>query len=363
MLFHREERALANLAPGPVGWPYWVRLGAVLAVAAVFLAVALVPGLGMAARMLALLVPVVLAAAGFGLATGLAAATLGFALILWQALREAGSISLDSLIDAFLWFAVAKLTAALIALQRRQLRRQAVARREAEQAAEQQGLLLDEMSHRVRNDMQRLIGMLQAQARTEPQAAQALQRAAGRVQVLGRLHQRLSHRAEAAVVDSRTFLEGLVEDLRVGVEPGRPVALTVTAESHALPFAMAADLGLVVNELVTNALKHGFPDNRSGVIRISFSLEDGLYSLAITDNGVGLTTPEPRSSGSGQRLIQALAAQLGGRLDIARAEVGGTQCNLTFPVQRPETGGSAPLELPAGVRPLAATGTDDASGG
>ncbi len=336
---------------------------------AVFLALgAFAPGLGAATRMLLLLAPVVLAAAGFGLATGLATATLGFALILWQALREVGGISLDAFINAFLWFAVAKLTAALIALQRRQMRLQATARREAEVSAEQQRLLLDEMSHRVRNDMQRLIGMLQSQARTEPQAAQALQRAAGRVQVLGRLHQRLSRRAETAVVDSRTFLEELVEDLRTGIEPGRPVALTATVEPHALPVSMAADLGLVVNELVTNALKHGFPANRSGVIRVAFGRDDGLYSLVVADTGIGLRDEDPRlgmgqgmGQGSGRRLVQALAAQLGGRIGFAGGEVGGAQVSLVFPVQRPE-GVTVPAEAPPPPPPLAATGTEGDSG-
>ncbi len=351
-------------APRSPGLEGWVRPGAALGVLVLFALGGFAPGIGTTPRMLLLLAPVVLASAGFGLAVGLASATLGFALILWQGLRTAGGIGLEAFIDAFLWFAVAKLAASLIAVQRRQVRRQVAARREAELAAEQQGLLLDEMSHRVRNDMQRLIGMLQAQARTDPQAAQALQRAAGRVQVLGRLHQRLSRRAETAVVDSKVFLEGLVEDLRTGIEPGRPVALTVNAEAHALPLAMAADLGLVVNELVTNALKHGFPTNRSGVIRVAFGQDDGLYSLVVADTGIGLAAEEPRQGtghGTGQRLIQALASQLGGRMTLARGEVGGTQVSLVFPAQRPEGGGALP-EAPPSPPPLAATGTEGDTG-
>jgi two-component sensor histidine kinase len=309
---------------------------------------------------LLLLVPVVLAAASFGLAVGLASATLGFALILWQEVQLAGTLTLDGFVDAFLWFAVAKLTAALIAIQRRQLVRHATARYAAETAAGQQELLLDEMSHRVRNDMQRLTGMLQSQARTDPLAAQALQRAAGRVQVLGRLHQRLSRRAETALVDSKTFLDGLVEDLRAGIEPGRPVAVTCVAESHSLPLAMAADLGLVVNELVTNALKHGFPSNRTGVIRVAFGRDDEFYSLMVADTGIG--PAEETRQGMGQRLIQALATQLGGRVNLARGEVGGTQFSLVFPVQRAEGGIPLPQAVPMPPLPPASTGTEGDSG-
>jgi two-component sensor histidine kinase len=301
-----------------------------------------------------MLAAVLLAALGLGLAVGLAAATCGFAVLLWRGMQTLPGLDLRTVIDAFIWFAVAKLTASLVALPRRHLRRQTTARQQAEAKLQQHELLLKEMSHRIGNDMQRLVGILQAEAVDEPLAASALQRAASRILVLGQLHRRLSLRereGEAeALVNSRVFLEGLTEDLRGLIDKHGPIALTVAAEAHELPVRRAADLGLVVNELVTNALKHGFPADSAAtaraVIRIDFYCNGESYDLTVTDNGVGLAA-RPKLGGLGQRLVRALATQLGGRLEILQSEVGGTRCRLTFPVEPPA--------LIAGTLPVVAT--------
>jgi two-component sensor histidine kinase len=135
-------------------------------------------------------------------------------------------------------------------------------------------------------------------------------------------------------VDSRDLLEGLADDLRAALLPESGIALTVSAEAHALPVAVAGDLGLVVNEFVTNALKYAFPRGQGGIVRVRFAKEGERFQLVVSDNGVGLgqaglTAVE---GGSGMRLVRALAAQLGGRIDLHVGEVGGTQCCLGFPV-------------------------------
>jgi two-component sensor histidine kinase len=345
--------------------PAWLQPAAVVAILAVGLA-AFSESLTQVHLQLLMLAAVLLSALGLGLAVGLSAATCGFAVLLWRGMQTAPGLDLRTVLDAFLWFAVAKLTASLVALPRRHLRRQTTARQQAETELQQHGLLLDEMSHRVGNDMQRLVGILQAEAVNEPLAASALQRAASRILVLGRLHRRLSLREgegeTEAVVDSRVFLEGLADDLRGLIDRHRPVALTVAAETHELPVRRAADLGLVVNELVTNALKHGFPAGSSAtagaVIRIDFHREGGSFDLTVTDNGVGLAA-SPKSGGLGQRLVRALATQLGGRLETLQSEVGGTRCRLIFPVEPPaliaNTFPVAPI-FPATSKP-GATGT------
>lgn len=312
-----------------------------------------VPTLGVAEIQAILLASVLLSTLALGLGAGLAAAAVGFAWLLWPA-AEAGTLGPAALLRALLWFALAKAMAAAIALPRGRLARLAARLRGAEVKARQRGLLLDEMSHRIRNDMQRLTGMLQAQAAADPAAAAGLLRAAGRIQVLGRVHRRLARRAGGSAVDSRVFLEELAADLRAALLPDSGIALVIGAEAHPLPVAVAGDLGLVVNELVTNALKYAFPPGRAGTIRIYFAREDGLYRLTVADNGIGL----PRSAGtggSGTRLVQALAGQLGGRLDRSGGEVGGTLCELRFPVRRPEAG--APPPLPPDAPPLRPAGT------
>jgi len=333
--------------------PVWLSLAAIGAILAVGLAT-FSDSLTLLHLQLLMLATVLLAALGLGLTVGLAAATCGFAVLLWRGMQTSIGLDLRTIIDAFLWFAVAKLTASLVALPRRHLRRQITARQQAEAELQQHGLLLKEMSHRIGNDMQRLVGILQAEAVDEPLAASALQRAASRILVLGQLHRRLSLRESegdaGAVVDSRVFLEGLTEDLRGLINLTGSIALTVTAEAHDLPVRRAADLGLVVNELVMNALKHGFPAGSAAparaVIRIDFHRNGESYDLTVTDNGVGLDA-SPKLGGLGQRLVRALATQLGGRLEILQSEVGGTRCRLTFPVEPPA--------VSAGTLPVAAT--------
>ncbi len=325
---------------------------------------------------LALLAAVLAGAFLSGLGAGLTAAALGFALLLWRAVEppaadgsggQGWTLDPEATVNAFLWFALAKLAAALVAALKNRIARLSEARGRAEAEARHRELLLAEMSHRVMNDMQMMVGVLHAQASqaADPEASDALRAAAGRVRVLGRVHERLSAQrrtgpaaasAGAAVADSRPFMEGLVADLRAGVGDLRPVSLAVSAESHLLPLAALGNIGLVVNELVTNALKHAFPGGREGVVRVSFRCEGATCELAVADNGVGLAAtrtagkgggPQPgRAAGSGggqgERLLRALAAQLGGRLDVVAGEVGGTLCRLRFPMPAPATSGAAP---------------------
>jgi len=273
--------------------------------------------------------------------------TLGFGLMLWRAVdNTAGggwALSFEAAVDGFFWFALAKLTAALVTAPQGLVTRLLERGWQAEAVARRRELLLAEMSHRTSNDLDLLVTMLQMQAAADPEAAEALGMAANRVSVFGRIHRRLSRGAEpGARVDSRLFLEGLVADLRAGLDGVRSVVLTVAAEAHFLSPARAGDIGLVVNELVTNALKHAFPNGREGVVRVTFRREEDAFELVVSDNGVGSTPGgAARAGGIGNQILRALAVQLGGRLDMVSGEVGGTQCRLGFPVPRPGNTDSA----------------------
>ena len=324
-------------------WPTALRLSTAVVLALIAFLLGLLPGVVSAAQLqLFFLGTVLISAVASGLAAGLVIATAGFGLMLWRAVdTTAGggwSLSAQTAFEAFCWFAVAKLAAALVAARQSLVKRLLEANHKAEAEARRQALLLSDMSHRVSNDMHLLVSMLQMQAAADPEAADALHKAAGRVFVLGRVHGRLSSSADhEAVVDSHLFLEGLVGDLRASVDGLRPVALTVVAESHALPLAQAGDVGLVVNELITNAFKHAFPGEREGVVRVSFRREEDSYELIVADNGIGEASEQAARDGGGlgTRIMRALAVQLGGRLEVVSGEVGGTQHLLRFPVRRP----------------------------
>jgi two-component sensor histidine kinase len=115
-------------------------------------------------------------------------------------------------------------------------------------------------------------------------------------------------------------------------EVGRPVKLTLDVEPVPLDIDIAIACGLVLNELLSNALKHAFPDGRSGTITVTFHCVDGSATLVVADDGVGLPAAQgghERPGSLGQRLVAALARQLRGTSSIESKR--GTRFTLTFP--------------------------------
>jgi two-component sensor histidine kinase len=202
------------------------------------------------------------------------------------------------------------------------------------QASEQsQETRLAETLHRVRNDLGALASLLTLQSRRRPEAADALAAAANQIRVLGRLHSRFSLAADGeAVVFCDDFLRELVRDLETTHFGEGGVRLEVEAEREALPLRTASTLGLIVNELVTNAAKYAFPNGR-GAIRVSFRRAEGVDTLIVADDGVG---PGDRiqGSGMGSDLLHRLAGQLGGEFRRERGPNGrGTTGIETVPVE------------------------------
>ena len=188
-------------------------------------------------------------------------------------------------------------------------------------------LLLREFRHRTRNDLHSLVGLLLLRARGahSADAREALREASGHALALARVHTRLTTASpgygEEAVVDSREFILGLVEDLQRSTAGDglRPVAVIAEAESHVLNNERAVQLGLVLNELVTNALKYAFPnEDVGGSVWVRFERQGAEYVLTVADDGEGLPVegdvPQPSRllAGLGTRLLRALASQLRG---------------------------------------------------
>jgi len=217
-------------------------------------------------------------------------------------------------------------------------------------------LLLREFRHRMRNDLHSLVGLLLLRARTAPSdaARDGLREAAGHAMALARVHTRLAaaEGENMAEADTREFVVGLCADIQAARfgEGLQTVALLVEAERHVLSAERAVQLGLVLNETVTNALKYAFPEDRAGTVRVRFTREGGDFVLVVADDGIGLplegdlagAPPElPRhGSGLGTRLLRALAAQLRGAFTRRPGEGGiGTIVELRFPVEAPGLSG------------------------
>jgi len=126
------------------------------------------------------------------------------------------------------------------------------------------------------------------------------------------------------------YLDALLEDLRRSAEGNRMSRLTLKAEPIEIDPDRAVAIGIIVNELVMNAVKYAYPDS-AGPIHIDLAARDGEVVLSIADNGVGLNAKtDPRSTGMGQRIVAAMAAKLAATVE-RDPDHEGTRIVLCFP--------------------------------
>ena len=192
-------------------------------------------------------------------------------------------------------------------------------------------VLLNELAHRVANNFATVASLIRRQAASvaDPDAKSALDRAVEQVNVMARIHRRLSTEQGEALIDSRRFILDLCDDLGNSMAAGRAVSIECQAVSHPLALLQAVPLGLIVNELATNSLKYAFPEDRPGFVRVRFERRGDQLVLSVTDDGVGSSVTH-RGSGMGQQLVTALGQQLGGQVDI-RSSDRGTRVTVVFP--------------------------------
>jgi two-component sensor histidine kinase len=208
----------------------------------------------------------------------------------------------------------------------------------AEAVRERDGRLA-EMSHRVKNDLHLVTGLLwvQAERQRNPAARAALGRAGARVEAVARVHDLLCSGDGSGTVAFDRYLRetGAALAAVLGVD-GRYRALVVRAEPTTLPADTARSLGLVVNELVTNAFRHAFAADGPGTVRVEFGRDaGGRLRLSVADDGVGLPDGADAGDGLGLRLVTMTAEQLDAGLAIGQDS--GTQVTLTLPAS-PERG-------------------------
>jgi two-component system, sensor histidine kinase PdtaS len=201
-------------------------------------------------------------------------------------------------------------------------------------------LLLHELTHRFKNDLANLTAILRLQAGNvaDPSARTELMEASERVQIMGRVHQQLTPSGESTVVDVGKFISGLCEDWRASMIGLRPIVLRVDVDEGDIPFSQAIMIGLIINELVTNALKYAFPEGRAGTIDIRLTPIGTEHVLTVRDNGIGKAAPFPDRAGFGQRLVKAMAKQLNGRYHAEGTDMGRI-CVLRFPAASVSTTG------------------------
>lgn len=200
--------------------------------------------------------------------------------------------------------------------------------RELTAALAEKDVLFQEVHHRVKNNLQVISSLLTMQSLhvTDEKVKETLKDALDRIHSMGLVHQTLYERNLASNVDLGTYFGKLAEALANSYSAPGGVTVEVEVEGT-LDLERAVPLGMLANEVLSNALKHAFSDGRRGTIWVTLVREGGEWHFTVRDNGVGM--PDKPGRGIGIGLIRALSRQLGGRSHIFVDE--GTVVSVTFP--------------------------------
>jgi PAS domain S-box-containing protein len=193
--------------------------------------------------------------------------------------------------------------------------------------------LFMEMNHRIKNNLMMVASLLQLQssANKDPTLRAQLEAARERIMTIAQLHASLYQGEMLGKVDFAEYIRRLCARIEATMSKDREICLTVEAEAVQLSTDVAIPLGLVVNELVTNAVKHAFGGMADpAMIEVSVVLRNGHIHLSIADNGRGLPKGwRVNGRGLGARLVHAFVEQTGGTLHIANAD--GTRFDIVIP--------------------------------
>lgn len=181
--------------------------------------------------------------------------------------------------------------------------------------------LLKEIHHRVKNNLQITMSLLSVQTHTTTSkiARDALMNSQRRLHSMSLIHQKLYQSEKLAYIEMSAYIKEMVAYLKDSFDHTNHIAFKTEAEKLELDVAQAVPLGLILNEAITNAIKHAFPDNREGEITIKlFTDDEGFYHLIIADNGIGLTNNSSiiKESSLGMELFKILTKQIDGKLCI-----------------------------------------------
>lgn len=200
-------------------------------------------------------------------------------------------------------------------------------------------LLLREIHHRVKNNMQIISSLLRLQSGSidNEDARALLKESEQRVRSMAKLHERLYQSDSFTEIDFRTYAHDLASELhRTYSIANRKIGLDLSIDDLALGLDQAIPCGLILNELISNAMKHAFCDAIDGVLCVRCAVEGELVKLEVSDNGCGL--PEDfnssKSSSLGFQIVETLTKQLGGSLSVNSES--GTRIEVSFPLQDEE---------------------------
>lgn len=197
----------------------------------------------------------------------------------------------------------------------------------------EKALLLKEIHHRVKNNLEVVSSLLALQSAQidDPNIKDAMQEGQNRVQSIGIVHQKLYQGENLAAIDMKDYFVNLSESILDSFGAEDRVKIECAMDQLELDIDTAVPLGLIVNELLTNALKYAFPDGREGQIKIELTRKAETLYLKVADNGVG-KSGLVHGTGFGGQLVSLLTRQLNG--SMREAAEGGTNVFFDFKLQK-----------------------------
>jgi two-component sensor histidine kinase len=200
----------------------------------------------------------------------------------------------------------------------------------AHEAQKATDLLLQEMSHRVKNKFAMVSSIIGLQARrSTPEIREALEDVGSRVNIIATVHNYLQLSRHEGLIDMSEYLPSLCKALQEALRGPRPITLLTKTQTVTLPPEKALSVGLIVNELVTNAFKYAFDDERIGHVHVELAPTNGGLVLSVSDDGKGRSSE--CEAGLGSRLVTVFAAQLGGEARWEEPPGGGCKATISFP--------------------------------
>jgi two-component sensor histidine kinase len=208
------------------------------------------------------------------------------------------------------------------------------ANREVYEARERAEMLLGEVNHRVANSLAMVAALvgLQANALDDQEAKRALSETQARIHAVAGVHRHLYTSGDVRTVQIGDYISSLIGELENSVQAeGQTARISTHVQSFPVPTEKVASLGVILIELVTNALKYAYEGLEPGEIRISMCCHNDNVRLVIEDDGVGWSgTGKPRGTGLGTRIVKAMAHSLNAEVTYRNGP--GTGVVVTFPL-------------------------------
>jgi two-component sensor histidine kinase len=204
---------------------------------------------------------------------------------------------------------------------------------ELEKRAVEKDIQLRELQHRVKNNLQMITALIRVEAKgvTDRTTSEGFDRLAGRVEALGILYHTLTESSSVEAIDLGTYLSQIAAAV-MRAHAAEGIHLDLQLDTWLVPLDVAMPTGLVVNELLTNALKHAFRDRNGGVISLHGSSGPEESRVVVADNGVGLPagTTWPRPGKLSALIVRSLKENAKAALSVTSAPGEGTRVTISF---------------------------------